>query len=97
MTVRVSENRRLADRWPSPGKTAEDAALFEDEVSIRISDRGYGYTVDTTESYSFSGQVGDLPNAKHGYDFGLMAHRGQLGLGTGYPIFLVDYWVEHVE
>ena len=58
---------------------------------------GYGYTVDTTKSYNFSGQVGDLPDAKHGYDFGLMAHRGQLGLGTGYPIFLVDYWVEHVE
>ena len=58
---------------------------------------GYGYTIDTTDSYSFSGQVGDLPNAKHGYDFGLMAHRGQLGAGTEYPIFLVDYWVENVE
>lgn len=46
---------------------------------------GYGYTVDTTKSYSFSGQVGDLPNADHGYDFGLMAHRGTLGLGTDYP------------
>ena len=58
---------------------------------------GYGYTVDTTNSYNFSGQVGDLPDAKHGYDFGLMAHRGQLGLGTSYPVFLVDYWVEQVE
>jgi hypothetical protein len=58
---------------------------------------GYGYTIDTTNSYSFSGQVGDLPDATHGYDFGLMAHRGQLGAGTTYPIFLVDYWVENVE
>src|SRR5207244_2399604 len=24
---------------------------------------GYAYTVDTTESYSFAGQVGDLPDA----------------------------------
>ena len=59
---------------------------------------GYGYTIDTTNSYNFSGQVGDLPNAKHGYEFGLMAHRGQLsGLGTDYPVFLVDYWVEKLE
>ena len=59
---------------------------------------GYQYTVDTTESYSFAGQVADLPDATRGYDFGLMAHRGMLaGLGTSYPVFLVDYWVENVQ
>ena len=59
---------------------------------------GYGYTVDATKSYSFAGQVGDLPDATHGYDFGLMAHAGMLaGLSTSYPVFLVDYWVENVQ
>ncbi|HKO50182.1 MAG TPA: hypothetical protein VJV79_20770 [Polyangiaceae bacterium] len=59
---------------------------------------GYTYTVDSSRSYSFSGQVGDLANAKRGYDFGLAAHRGVLsGLGTSYPVFLVDYWVKNVE
>lgn len=59
---------------------------------------GYGYSVDTSESYSFSGQVGDLPDTKRGYDFGLVAHRGMLaGVGTDYPVFLVDYWVENVK
>ena len=59
---------------------------------------GYTYTVDSSKSYSFSGQVGDLADSKHGYDFGLAAHRGLLsGLGTDYPVFLVDYWVKNVE
>jgi hypothetical protein len=59
---------------------------------------GYGYTVDATESYSFSGTVADLPDATHGYEFGLMAHRGTLaGLNTSYPVFLVDYWVKDVN
>lgn len=59
---------------------------------------GYSYTVDTTESYNFSGQVGDLPDSKHGYDFGLMVHKGTLaGTNISYPVFLVDYWVQHVE
>ncbi|MEI9938455.1 MAG: VCBS repeat-containing protein [Pseudomonadota bacterium] len=59
---------------------------------------GYDYTVDTTQSYSFSGQVGDLPDAKRSYQFGLMAHRGQLaGLSTNYPVFLVDYWVTNLQ
>ena len=58
---------------------------------------GYSYTVDTSRSYSFDGQVGDLPNATHGYDFGLMAHRGNLAGRTDYPAFLVDYWVQNVE
>jgi hypothetical protein len=59
---------------------------------------GYEYTVDTSESYSFAGQVGDLPDATRGYDFGLAVHRGQLGgLSTNYPVFLVDYWVENVR
>jgi hypothetical protein len=59
---------------------------------------GYGYTVDASQSYSFAGTVADLPDAMHGYDFGLMAHRGVLaGLNTSYPVFLVDYWVENVQ
>jgi len=59
---------------------------------------GYQYTIDTTESYSFAGQVGDLSDATHGYDFGLAVHRGHLGgLSTDYPVFLVDYWVENVQ
>ena len=56
---------------------------------------GYTYTVDASRSYSFSGQVGDLPDATHSYRFGLMVHKGMLaGTATSYPAFLVDYWVE---
>lgn len=59
---------------------------------------GYTYTVDTSQSYNFAGQVGDLPDAKRGYDFGLMVHKGTLaGNAESYPVFLVDYWVENVE
>jgi hypothetical protein len=58
---------------------------------------GYEYTVDTSQSYSFDGQVGDLPDAKRGYDFGLMAHKGMLAGRIDYPAFLVDYWVENVQ
>jgi hypothetical protein len=58
---------------------------------------GYSYTLDTTNSYAFGGQVGDLPDATHGYDFGLMAHRKPLAGQSGYPVFLVDYWVTGVE
>jgi hypothetical protein len=59
---------------------------------------GYTYTVDTTQSYNFGGQVGDLPSAMHGYDFGLMVHKGMLaGTSTTYPAFLVDYWVDNAQ
>jgi hypothetical protein len=59
---------------------------------------GYQYTVDATQSYNFAGQVGDLPSATHGYDFGLMAHQGMLaGTSVSYPVFSVDYWVENVQ
>jgi len=59
---------------------------------------GYTYTVDASKSYSFSGQVGDLPDATRGYDFGFMAHRGTFpGLATPYDVFLVDYWVENAN
>jgi hypothetical protein len=59
---------------------------------------GYQYTVDAQQSYNFAGQVGDLPNATHGYDFGLMAHQGMLaGTTELYPVFLVDYWVANVQ
>jgi hypothetical protein len=55
---------------------------------------GYSYTVDTSQSYNFAGQVGDLPSAAQGYQFGLMVHKGVLaGTSTSYPAFLVDYWV----
>jgi len=55
---------------------------------------GYGYSVDTSESYSFAGQVADLPDINRGYKFGLMAHRGLIAGKTDYPVFVVDYWVE---
>ena len=56
---------------------------------------GYTYTVDASRSYTFSGQVGDLPDATHSYRFGLIVHKGMLaGTATSYPAFLVDYWVE---
>jgi hypothetical protein len=59
---------------------------------------GYTYTVDTSKSYNFSGQVGDLPDATHSYKFGFMVHKGMLpGTGTTYPAFLVDYWVEGLQ
>ena len=59
---------------------------------------GYSYTVNTEQSYNFAGQVGDLPDSKHGYDFGLMVHKGVLaGTSTTYPAFLVDYWVQNVK
>jgi hypothetical protein len=58
---------------------------------------GYSYTVDTSKSYSFDGAVGDLPDASHGYDFGLMAHKGMLAGRIDYPAFLVDYWVEDFQ
>jgi hypothetical protein len=59
---------------------------------------GYGYSVDASQSYSFAGTVADLPDTTHGYDLGLMAHKGMLtGLNTSYPVFLVDYWVENVN
>jgi hypothetical protein len=59
---------------------------------------GYQYTVDAQQSYNFAGQVGDLPNATHGYDFGLMAHQGMLaGTTELYPVFLIDYWVANVQ
>ena len=50
------------------------------------------------QSYNFSGQVGDVPNSKHGYDFGLMVHQGVLaGTSSSYPTFVVDYWVENAQ
>jgi len=58
---------------------------------------GYGYSLNTSKSYSFAGQVGDLPNTNRGYEFGLMAHRGAIAGRTDYPVFLVDYWVNNVE
>ena len=59
---------------------------------------GYTYTVDTSKSYNFSGQVGDLPDATKSYKFGFMVHKGMLpGTGTTYPAFLVDYWVEGLQ
>jgi hypothetical protein len=59
---------------------------------------GYTYTVDASNSYSFSGQVGDLPDATHSYRFGFMVHKGMLaGTATTYPAFLVDYWVEGLQ
>ncbi len=52
----------------------------------------------SSKSYSFSGQVGDLPSSKQGFDFGMAAHRGTLtGLNTNYGVFLVDYWLKNVE
>ena len=58
---------------------------------------GYGYSLNTSKSYSFAGQVGDMPNTSRGYEFGLMAHRGVIAGRTDYPVFVVDYWVPSVD